>query len=201
MQYIIHPGRCHPVVNKISECRDSHLQQILEKCTDHTESKEKYKSHDPDKTWNCCIFSREDPVNLYTAKMFLTFFWFHDSFITDSFNEIKTHVGNCRCSVESSLFFHLLNNMFQHFLFILIKLQTVHDQLISLCQLRCRKANRNLCGLGMVFDQMHDRMEASVDCTTIFIRITKIYILWLLLIFCNMECMGYQFVNSFILGR
>ena len=200
MQYSIHTSSRHPMINDISERCDSHVQNILEKRTDHTECQEKHQTHNTDKTWNSRVFSREDLIDLHTAKMFFTFFWFHNRFITDFFNKIKTHMCDCCCSVQTTFVFHLFNNMLQHFFLVLIQIQTVHDQLITFRKFCCCKANRDSCCFGMVFDQMHDCMEASMYCSAIFISIAKIDDLWFFLIFCHMKCMLNQLINSLILG-
>ena len=105
-----------------------------------------------------------------------------------------------RRPIESTFFFHLLYDVFQSFLLILIQLQAVHDQLISLCQLCRCKTDRDSCCLCMILDQMHDCMKASMNSTSVFICITEIYDPWFLLVFRNVKRMLYQFVNTLVLG-
>ena len=91
--------------------------------------------------------------------------------------------------------------MLQHLFFILIQFQCLENQRIPFCQLRCRKTDRYLCCLCMIFDQMHDPMQTSMYRTTIFIGITVINLPWPFLIFRHMQSMSYQFINTFILRR
>ena len=185
MNHMVYSGRCHYMINHISESCNPHIQQILKKCSNHTEGQEKHKSHNTYETRNSCIFTGKHFINFLTAKMFFAFFWLYNRLITDILNKIKTHVSNSCCSVQTTFCLHLFDDMFQHFFLILIKVQTVHDKLVAFRKLCCCKTNRNLCRFCMVFNQMHDRMKTSVHRTTIFIGITEINVLRLLLIFGN----------------
>ena len=51
----------------------------------------------------------------------------------------------------------------------------------------------------MIFNQMHDRMNASVNRTFLTFSRAKIHFLRCFLIFCDMQCMFYQFRNTFSL--
>ena len=133
--------------------------------------------------------------------MFFTLPWFDHCLITDILNEIKSHMGNCRRPVQTTLCFHLFYDMLQHLFFILIQFQRLENQRIPFCQLRCCKTNRDLCCLCMIFDQMHDRMQTSMYRTTVFVDITVVNLSWPLLIFCHMQRMSYQFIDTFVLRR
>ena len=54
----------------------------------------KYDQHDTDKTWDCCIFSSQNSVNLLTSYPLSALFWFHHRLFTDFFNKCKPHIGN-----------------------------------------------------------------------------------------------------------
>ena len=107
-------------------------------------------------------------------------------------------MGDRRCTVKSTFCFHLLDDMFQHFFFICIQIETAHDQRIAFSQFGSSKTDRDPGCFCMVFDQMHNGMEAAVDSTTIIIYIAQVHFFWLLLIFGNMNSMLYQFIDTFI---
>ena len=201
MNHIIDTGRTYPMIYNIAQCHNAHLKNILQKCTDHAESQKENKSHDSDKARNCRILSCQNAVDLHTPQVFFAFFWLYDCFITDFLNEIKTHMGNSRCTVKPTLFFHLFNDMLQCLFFILVQFQTFHNQRITFGKLRCCKTYRNPGCLRMILNQMHDCMKAPMYRTTVFIYITEINWLRTFLIFCHMNGMLYQFINSFILCR
>ena len=81
----------------------------------------KYDQHDTDKTWDCCIFSSQNSVNLLTSYPLSALFWFHHRLFTDFFNKCKPHIGNSRTPVKSALFFHLYDQMFDRFFFVFIQ--------------------------------------------------------------------------------
>ena len=64
-------------------------------------------------------FSGKELIHSPAPCMFPTFFWFHHRLITDLSNKTKTHDSYGSSTIQSALFFHLENDMFHHFLFIL----------------------------------------------------------------------------------
>ena len=198
MKHVIHTSCRHPLIHDISQCRNPHIQNILKKCADHTECQEKHKSHNSDKARNRCIFSGKDLIDFHAPEMFFTLFWLHDRLIADFFDKIKAHMSNGCCSVQSTFLFHLFNDVLKCLLLVLIQFQTLHDQGITFCKLRCCKPYRYTGRFCMILDQMHDGMKASVDCAAVFIYITKINRAWRFLVLCHMYRMMYQFINSLI---
>ena len=192
------PG-CQRTIYQIRKCRDSHIQQIRQRSSDHIKCQPEYSRHNCNKAWNSCIFSRQDLIHLRTSQMFLAFFRLHNRSITDLLNKCKTHICNCCGPIKSTFLFHLLYNMLQELFFILIQLELFQDQFIPFCQFACRKSYRNVCLLRMILDQMHDPVQASVYCSAMVICITEILSSRTFLIFCHMHCMFDQFFNSFIL--
>ena len=90
--------------------------------------------------------------------------------------------------------------MIEHFLFVLVELQLLKDQLIALDQLACRKANRQSGSLCMVFDQMDDRVQAAVNRTAVILLTAEILPKGCLLIFRNVLRMIHQLDDALIFG-
>ena len=65
---------------------------------------------------------------------------------------------------------------------------------------RC-KTNRYLCLFCVIFNQMYYCMNTTMHCSIMIFFITKILPQWFFLIFCNVKCMFYDFIDSFILCR
>ena len=131
--------------------------------------------------------------------MLLALMRFNHGFIADFFNKIKAHMGN-RCGpVKPTLRLHLFYNMLQGFFFILIQPKLFQDQFIPFRKLTGCKTHRNIRLLCMIFNEMHNSMKTSVNGSAVIVCITEIQPLWFFLIFCHMNGMCNQFVDTFIL--
>ena len=193
------PG-CHRAVCRIGQPFNQHLQSSLHPGSNHMEGKEKYQSHDSDKTGNCCVFSGKNTVNFSASDMLFAFLRFYDRFFHQIFNKVKTHFCDCCRTVKPSLFLHLGNDMSHHLLLILRKIQFLQNHLIALHQLRGSKSNRNSCCLRMVLNQMHDSMQTSMYRTIVLFFSTEIRSSRAFLILCHMHGMTNQFFHAFIFG-
>ena len=107
-------------------------------------------------------------------------------------------MGNRRGPVKPTLRLHLLYNMLQGFFFILIQPKLFQDQFIPFRKLTGCKTYRDICLLSMILNEMHNSMKTSVNSTAIIVCIAEIQTLWFFLIFCHMDRMGYQFIDSLI---
>ena len=200
MQCLVHIPGCHKTIDQISERCNSQIQQIRQEGTDHAESQEKYQSHDADEAGNSSIFTGKYFINRNASKMFFTLFWLDDGLIANFLDKIKSHVSDGGGPVQSPFIFHLYNNMFQHFFFVLIQMKAVENQGITFCQFGSGKTNRDTCFCSMIFNQMHNGMETTVNSTPIVIGVTVINFGWFLLIFCHVKSMRDQFINPFVFG-
>ena len=106
--------------------------------------------------WQCGIFSGYDPVDFLAPYVLLALMWFYNRRRTYFMNECKTHIGKCRLTIHATFCFHLADNMLNHFLFILVQMQRILHQLITLDQLAGCKACRYLVLMGMVLNQVHN---------------------------------------------
>ena len=103
------------------ESADPQFKKSLKPCAYHIESQEEHNAHDHDESRDGGVLACEKSVDFLTPQAFFTFMRLSHRFSTDLLYECKTHIGNSRASVESALLFHLQNDMFDRFLFILIK--------------------------------------------------------------------------------
>ena len=88
--------------------------------------------------------------------------------------------------------------MLEHLFLVFIEGQLLQDQRIALCQLARRKPHRNIRSCGVIFDQMHDRMQRTVDGTAVVIRLTEVLSARFFLVFGHMDSMGNQFLDSLV---
>ena len=63
------------------------------------ERKEEHQQHNTDKTWNCCIFSGQNPIN-FSLRMRSRLAFGLLPFSRTPFDEIKTHIRNRRTAIE-----------------------------------------------------------------------------------------------------
>ena len=145
--------------------------------------------------------SGKKTVNLHTSLVFPAFPRFDDCLPADFFDKTKPHIRNRSCPIQPAFLLHLADNMFQRLFFIRVQIQTRLNLLIAFCQLRCSKAHRNTRILRVIFDQMHNTMQAAVHRATVIIRITEILPSRFLLKMRYMKRMIDQLSDSFILCR
>ena len=130
--------------------------------------------------------------------MLSALFRFNHRCIAHISDKRKPHCCNGCGTIQTAFFLHLLNDMLNHFLFILIQLQFFHNSGITFCQLAGCKSNRNIRFFRMIFNQMHDSVKTSVYSAALLIFTAKVCSPWLFLIFCHMNRMTYQLVDTFI---
>ena len=110
------------MVHQRGNSRDSIIQQVRQKGTDHAESKIEYQSHNTCKTGDSSIFSSKDLVHFHAAQVFFAFSWLNYRSVADLLNKVKTHMGNGGSTVQAALCFHLLDDMLDHLFFIFIQI-------------------------------------------------------------------------------
>ena len=198
MKHIIYVPCSHGLIHHCSQPGNSHIQKIRKSLSDHTKGQPENQSHNTCKAWNSCIFTCKYFIHLLTTQMLLALMRLNHGLRTDFFNKIKAHMGN-RCGpVKPTLRLHLLYNMLQGFFFILIQSKFFQDQFIPFCKFTSSKTYRDICLLSMILNEMHNSMKTSVNSTAIIVCIAEIQTLWFFLIFCHMDRMGYQFIDSLI---
>ena len=198
MKHRIDAPCCHGAVHELGQFSDQNLQHTLQRCSDHMEGQEKDSRHNPGKTWQSRIFSGQHTVNFCAPHMLAALFWFYHGLTADFVNKIKTHIRNRRRAVQAALRLHLTDDMLEHLFLVFIEGQLLQDQRIALCQLARRKPHRNIRPCGVILDQMHDRMQRTVDGTAVVIRLTEVLSARFFLVFGHMDSMGNQFIDSLV---
>ena len=65
--------------------------------------------------------------------------------------------------------------MLEHFFLVLIEVKTIQDTSIALDQFSRGESFRDTGGFGMVFDQDHDTVEASMDRTATIVLVAEVH--------------------------
>ena len=86
--------------------------------------------------------------------------------------------------------------MLHRLLLVLIQQQLTPDQSVSLYQLAGGKADRKVCRLGVICDQMHDSVQAPVNGPAVFALIAEILTQWPLLVLRHVNGVIHQFVHT-----
>ena len=105
----------------------------------------------------------------------------------EAFDEGETHVGHGSSTVEAAFLFHLYDEMLQGFFFILRELQGFKHNRVALNELRCGKAQRDVGALGVVFNEVHDAVEATVYGTAVVVLVAKVLTHRGFLVLCNVQ--------------
>ena len=109
----------------------------------------------------------------------------------------KPHIRNSRRPVQAPFHLHLADDMLNHIPLIQIQLQGIHNPLVALHDFGSRKAHRDACLGGMVLNQVHNAMQAAMQCTAAAFRIAEIHAPRRFLIMSHMEGMLHQLLDAF----
>ena len=131
--------------------------------------------------------------------MFFAFLRLHNGFAADLLNKGEPHIGDCRCSVHASFFLHLTDDVLQRFFFVLIELKMRKHHFVALRKFAGRKANGNSRIRCMVFNQMHNCVQASMYGSVVVLRITKIAAARFFLILRHMNGVADQLADALVL--
>ena len=112
----------------------------------------------------------------------------------------ETHFRHGSIAVQTAFLFHLQNDVFQHFLFVLIQLQGIQDQLIAFNDLAGRKTQRQTGSGSVVIDQVNYRMNAAVNCSASGTVVTEVVIYRGFLVSGNVNGVVDQLINALITG-
>ncbi len=201
MQHLVHICRRHGLIRHARKPGDPLVQQILQPCADHVEGQPEHQPHDPDKYRERRVFSRQHFIKLRAPGVLLALPGLDHRRAADLFDKREPHIRDGRRPVHAALLLHLADDMLQHLLLILVQPQAFLDLNVPFRQLARREPDRDLRLSGMVLDQMHDPMEASVDRPALLVLPAKIDPARTFLIFCHMKGVVHQLVRPFILDR
>ncbi len=91
--------------------------------------------------------------------------------------------------------------MLNHFLFVVVKLKCVNDELVALNHLARRKTDRDFRRFGVVFNEVHYAVQASVHRAAVLRLVAEVRALRLFLIGCNVYRVVYKLVNTLVFRR
>ena len=94
--------------------------------------------------------------------MLAAFVAFDDRGVDHTLNEAVAHIGERRVAVKSRLRFHLHNAVLEQLLLIFVKLQAVGKIVPALNELDGAETRGHADAVGMVGDEVNDRMDAAV---------------------------------------
>ena len=131
--------------------------------------------------------------------MLLAFTWTQNCLTAHLIDKAETHVGHCGTTVQSSFFFHLLQNMLYGFLLVLRKSQSLDNQRVILYELAGSKAERNTGFQGVILNEMHDGMQTTVYGSSVIFGATEVLPTGSFLITGYMNGVLHHLVDTFVL--
>ena len=141
---------------------DAELQQVGQPLADDVEREIKREEHHDEERRQGGIFAREDAVDLHGARVLFALMALDHGRRHDALNERVAHVRKGRVAVEPGLIFHLHDAVLEQLPLVFIELERCRKVVAALDELGRAEARRHADAVGMVGDQMHDRMDAAV---------------------------------------
>ena len=199
MYHLIDIPRSQSHIDCLRDLVNAILEHLLKPCAQRTEGEIEHQGHDGNERQVSGVASCEDSVNHQASHVLLADMRLDNRLAAQGMDKRETHVGNGCTAIQASLLLHLTKDMFDRLALVLRQLQSLDDKLVAFDYLCSGKAQRYACLVGMVFDKMHDGMQATVHCSTMVFRVAEILNGRCLLIFGDMDGMFDQFVNTLIL--
>ena len=191
----------HDADDKARKPADEGLQEPLQPSADNVEGEIKDRAHDDDEGRQCCKAAGEDVVELATAGMFLALMRLDDGFAANTEDEIEAHVGDGGGTVQAALSLHLTDDVFDGLLLVLVELERCFDAAVAFDELRRHKAHRYIRPLHVVFDEMHQSVDASVHGTAVLIVLTEIVAPRFFLIASNVDSVVDELGDALVFRR
>ena len=170
MQDRAHVERSQSRINYIGEHLDPHFKQCLQRVSYDIKGQEKNGQHDAYEAGDRGKSPREDLVQFDAPDSLYALVRFHNCRAAHFLNKSIAHIRDRRRAVQASLFFHLNDQVLTGFQLVRLEPERVDHPLISLDHLGRRKSHRGVDRFTVVFDQVHDRMNASVHRPAVIIR-------------------------------
>lgn len=193
------PGGEGPV-GEVCEPPDAGLQQALEPGPHHVEGQVKDQGHDAHEGGDGRVFAREEPVDLLAAGVLLALPGLDHRLGAELLDEGEAHIGDGGGPVQAPFLLHLLDDVFQHLLFVLGEMEGLQDQGIPLHQLAGGKAQGEPGQLGVVLDEVHDAVEAAVDRAAVVVLVAEIRAARPLLILGDVDGVAHQLLYALVFG-
>ena len=130
--------------------------------------------------------------------MLLALAGFHHGVVAHPADVGEAHVGHGRGTVQSAFLLHLPQDVAHRLLLVLAQVQGFLHQRVALDELAGRKAYGDACRLGMVFDEVHDGMDAAVYGPSVLAGRTEVAYGRFLLVACDVYRVLHQFAHSLV---
>ena len=98
------------------------LKEILEPCPQGEEGEIEHRPHDEQEGGDGCPSASEHSVQALAPQVFLALRGIYHGAAAESLDVTVAHVGDGSTAVQSSLLFHLAQEMFQQVLFVVVQL-------------------------------------------------------------------------------
>ena len=141
---------------------DAELQQVGQPLADDVEGEIKREQHDEQKRRHGGIFAREDAVDLHRARVLLALVALDHGGGHNALDERIAHIGQRRVAVKAGLVFHLHDAVLEQLALVLVEIEHLCQIIAALDELGRAEARRHADAVGMVGDDVHDRMDAAV---------------------------------------
>ena len=129
--------------------------------------------------------------------MFFALLRFDDRDPADPADEFEAHVGDGGGAVEASLLLHLFDDVVDGLFFVLVERKGVFDTGVAFDEFMGGEADRDVRRFRVVFDEVHDRVEGTVDRAAVVVFIAEVSAGRALLVPGNVDGVVDQFVDAF----
>ena len=144
--------------------------------------------------------SGEEAVDLLAAYALPALPGLDDRLLAQPLDEVKAHVRDGGAAVQTAFRLHLLNDMLQHLLLVLVQRQLPEDKGVALNSLGGGKAHRQTGLLGMVLDKMHHRVDTAVNGAAVVVLVAEVLLQRRLLIPGDVNGVAHQLVHALVFG-
>ena len=127
--------------------------------------------------------------------MFPAFTRFYHGPVTETADKEEPHVCHSSRPVQSPFFFHLFNNMADHFLFVVFQVKCLFHQMVPFYQLARCKADGDVCRRRMVFYEVHNAMKSTVHRPVMVLGTAEILDARFFLVSGHMNRMAHQLLD------
>ena len=181
------------------QCVNALLAEVLQPGAQSVEGDVEHASHNDEKGGQRGPFSGQHAVNASAAAVFLALARLYNGVLAKTAYVVVTHVGKCGAAVQSALFLHLAYNVCHGLLFVGVESECLAHHGVAFRQFAGGKTQGDVGMGGMVFNKVHDGMQASVYGSSVVFGVAEVLSHGLFLVACNVQGVLYQFVNALAL--
>ena len=183
-----------------SEPADALVEPVLQGRTKGIDAEPDDAHHDEDENRDGGPFAGQDFVDFAAAAVFLAFLGLDYCLVAQLFNEGETHLSHGCGAVEAAFLFHLNDEVLQCLFLVLGELQGFEHDGVAFHEFGSSKAHGDVGALGMVLDEVHDAMEATVHGAAVVVLVTEVLTCRGFLVFRYMEGVVDQLIDAFVFG-